>query len=238
MSLIAIAPCSKLPNYEESVRRAGGDPRVLDRTTDRPADVARQADGLLLGGGGDVLPSLYGEATHPTFSGAEAGRDEYEIALVRLALEANIPVVAICRGVQLLNVALGGTLIQDIASQMPGALRHKLEVPPHEAFELAHEVWIDDDSQLARLLAERLRDADGVQVNSRHHQAIKAVGDSLVVTATAPDGVIEAVEDPTRRLFIGVQWHPENFRRTGEFRALFEGFVTAAGAGGARTKRT
>jgi putative glutamine amidotransferase len=226
MPVIAIAPCSKLPDYEESVRRAGGDPRVLDRASDRPADVIRDAAGLLLAGGHDVLPSLYGETAHQTFAAAEAGRDEYEIELVRRAIDADLPVFAICRGVQLLNVARGGTLIQDIPSQVESALEHRLEVPPHQPFDLAHEIWIEKDSRLARLLRERLAD-DSLEVNSRHHQALRVLGEGLVTTATAPDGVIEAVEDPNRRFLVGVQWHPENFYRTGEFRALFEGFVKA-----------
>jgi putative glutamine amidotransferase len=227
MAVIAIAPCAKLPDYEEAVRRAGGDPRVLDRTTDRPADVVRSVGGVLLAGGGDVRPSIYGEQAHSTFDAAEAGRDDYEIELVRRALDADVPVFAICRGIQLLNVARGGTLIQDIASQVTGALEHKLTVPPHQSFELAHEVWMEKDSLLATLMREPLAGADNCNVNSRHHQAVKTLGEGLIAAATAPDGVIEAIEDPSRGFCVGVQWHPENFYRTGEFRPLFEGFVQA-----------
>jgi putative glutamine amidotransferase len=228
MPIIAIAPCSKLPDYEESVRRAGGEPRVLQYSADRPADVVKGAGGILLAGGNDVLPSIYGEAAHETFEAAEAGRDEYEMELVRRAREADVPVFAICRGVQLLNVAHGGTLIQDIPSQLTNAIAHRLAVPPHQSFDLAHEIWVEKDSRLAALMRERLDGGDSLEVNSRHHQALKAVGEGLITTATAPDGVIEAVEDPNRRFWLGVQWHPENFWRTGEFRALFEGFVKAA----------
>jgi putative glutamine amidotransferase len=228
MPIIAIAPCSKLPDYEESVRRAGGQPRLLDYTADRPADVVKGVGGILLAGGNDVLPSLYGESAHETFEAAEAGRDEYEIELVRRAKDADLPLFAICRGVQLLNVAHGGSLIQDIPSQLTAAIEHKLAMPPHQSFDLAHEIWIEKDSRLAALLRERLEGGDSLEVNSRHHQALKALGEGLVTTATAPDGVIESVEDPNRRFWLGVQWHPENFYRTGEFRALFEGFVKAA----------
>jgi len=227
MARIAIAPCSKLHDYEEAVRRAGGDLWVLDPSTDRPEDVVRAATGLLLAGGGDVLPRIYGAATHPSYSGAEVGRDEYEIELARRALELHLPLFAICRGIQVLNVARGGTLVQDIPTELPGTLEHKLAVPPHESVELAHEIWIEGGSLLATLAGERLKDADTCQVNSRHHQAVKTLGEGLVATATAPDGVIEAIEDPTRRFCLGVQWHPENFYRTGEFRSLFEGFVEA-----------
>jgi putative glutamine amidotransferase len=226
--VIAIAPCSKLPDYEESVRRAGGEPRVLDYGSDRPAEVVSGVDGLLLAGGNDVLPSLYGASAHQTFEAAEAGRDEYEIELVRRAMDADLPVFAICRGVQLLNVAQGGTLIQDIPSELAESIEHRFAVPPHQPYDLAHEIWIEKDSRLVRLLRERLEGSDSCEVNSRHHQALKTLGEGLVSIATAPDGVIEAVEDPNRRFWLGVQWHPENFWRTGEFRALFEGFVKAA----------
>ena len=224
MSVIAIAPCSKLPDYEESVRRAGGEVRVLDRIADAPADVIASIDGLLLTGGGDVAPSLYGEEPHATFSGAEAGRDEYEIELVRLALEADLPVLAICRGVQLLNVARGGTLIQDIPDEVGVTVNHRVPTPPHS---MAHEIWMEAGSLVERLMRERLAAGDVCPVNSRHHQAPKRLGENLISSATAPDGVIEAIEDPTRRFCLGVQWHPENFWRTGEFRALFEGFIQA-----------
>jgi putative glutamine amidotransferase len=139
-----------------------------------------------------------------------------------------MPIFAICRGVQVLNVAAGGTLVQDIPSQVPGALSHRLQVPPHQAVELAHEVWIDKDSLLARVMRERLNDTDACDVNSRHHQAIRQVAPGFIVSATAPDGVIEAIEDPSLPFCLGVQWHPENFFRTGEFRPLFEGFIDAA----------
>jgi len=130
--------------------------------------------------------------------------------------------------VQLLNVACGGTLVQDIPSQVAGALPHSLTVPPHESYSLAHEVWLDKGTLLSNLMGERLSDTDACDVNSRHHQAVKQAAPGLVVSATAPDGVIEAIEDPAARFCLGVQWHPENFWRTGEFRPLFEGFLEAA----------
>ena len=223
MPKIAIAPSSKTHDYEESIRRAGGEPVILDRSTQRPADVVREFDGVLLTGGADVLPSMYGEAAHPTFGPAEPGRDGYEIELVRLALEKDVPVFAICRGVQVLNVARGGTLIQDIPSEVTHAEQHDVREP---RVAIAHDVWVTSGTLLERLMRERVED-DSVQVNSRHHQAIKQLGQGLVVSGTAPDGVIEAVEDPAKRFCLGVQWHPENFYRTGEFSALFEAFIRA-----------
>ena len=224
MPVIAIAPCSKLPDYEESVRRAGGDVRLLDPAADSPANVIESVQGLLLTGGGDVRPDLYGAVTHPAFDPAEPGRDEYEMALVRLAMENDVPIFAICRGVQLLNVARGGTLIQHIPDEVGTSVEHRIKEP---RFAIAHDVWLTPDSLLERTMRERLEDADSCAVNSRHHQAPKELGERLVATATAPDGVIEAIEDPGRRFCLGVQWHPENFWRTGEFRTLFEGFVEA-----------
>lgn len=225
MATIAITACSKLHDYEESVRRAGGVPRVVGAGSTSPADALRDAGGLLLTGGGDVDPQLYGETPHRTFDAAEAGRDAFEIELVRRAFEADLPVFAICRGIQLLNVARGGTLVQDIRDQRPSSTTHRVAEP---SFAIAHDVWVTTGTLLHQLMYDRL-DRDECQVNSRHHQAVNAVGNGLVVSATAPDGIVEALEDPSRRFCLAVQWHPENFYRTGEFRALFEGFVEAAG---------
>jgi len=222
---IAIAPCSKPHDYEESVRRAGGEPTIVDYKAHPAADLVSTFDGIVLAGGADVLPSIYGEAAHSTFGAAEAGRDEYEIELVRRALEADVPIFAICRGIQVLNVALGGTLMQDIPSEVANALPHDVREP---RFAIAHDVWMTSGSLLERLMRERIEEGDDAPVNSRHHQAIKQLAKGLVVSATAPDGVIEAVEEPGRRFCLGVQWHPENFYRTGEFSALFEAFVKAA----------
>ncbi len=224
MPVIAIAPCSKLPDYEESVRRAGGDARVLNAAADAPADVIGAVHGLLLTGGGDVRPDLYGAAPHATFDPEEPGRDEYEIGLVRRAIDADLPVFAICRGVQLLNVARGGTLIQHIPDEVGTTVEHRLKEP---RFAIAHDVWIESRSLLERLMGERFQAGEACPVNSRHHQAPKDLGEGLIASATAPDGVIEAIEDPSRRFCLGVQWHPENFWRTGEFRTLFEAFVQA-----------
>ncbi len=147
--------------------------------------------------------------------------------MIAAARSQQLPIFAICRGIQVLNVACGGTLVQDIPSQIAGALAHSLPVPPNQSFSLAHEVWLERDSLLSKLMRERLADADTCEVNSRHHQAVKAIAKGFIVSATAPDGVIEAIEDPSLDFCLGVQWHPENFFRTGEFRPLFEGFLEA-----------
>jgi len=230
MPIIAIPPCDKLRDYEESIRRAGADVRVLDRAIDRPEDVIRSAQGILLPGGGDVMPSIYGEAAHRTYSAAEPGRDDYELELARRAVEADVPLLGICRGIQVLNVARGGSLVQDIQDEIGVTVNHTQRDSP---VTIAHEVWISEGSLLDRLMRERL-ESDLCPVNSRHHQAPKVLGAGLIVSATAPDGVIEAIEDSSRRFCLGVQWHPENFYRTGEFRPIFEGFIQAAGEVGSR----
>jgi putative glutamine amidotransferase len=227
MPLIAITTCRKLEDYRQSILHTGGDVRIIDASM-TIADALTGVDGLLFTGGGDVAPARYGEKAVEQVEDVDPTRDEFEMKLIAAAGERDLPILAICRGIQLLNVAAGGTLVQDIPSQVPGALNHCLTVPPHPPFELAHEVWIEKDSLLARLMGERLVGSDTCDVNSRHHQAVKTVGAGYRVSATAPDGVIEAIENPSMRFRVGVQWHPENFWRTGEFRALYEGFLEAA----------
>jgi putative glutamine amidotransferase len=224
MPRIAIAPCRAIADYLESVKRVGGEPVELDLHRDQPDEVVTRADGLMLTGGGDVDPSLYGEAPHESFHASEAGRDNYEIALIRAASQAGLPIFAICRGMQVLNVALGGTLVQDIPTMVAGALQHSV---PEPRFHIAHEVWVASGSRLEALMGDKL-DAGTCQVNSRHHQAVKAIAPQWEVSGTAPDGVVEAMEHPGDVFRMAVQWHPENFWRTGEFRPLFEAFIDAA----------
>ena len=226
MAVIGITTCRKLEDYRQSILHAGGEPRTLDSSMTIEQALAG-IDGLMLTGGDDIAPARYHEAAHATVVEAEPGRDEFEIALVLAARKQSLPILAICRGIQLLNVACGGTLVQDIPSELPGAGVHDLAVPEHESYALAHEIWIDKDSLLSRLMRERLVD-EGLEVNSRHHQAVKQLAPGFKASATAPDGVIEAIEDPAVPFCLGVQWHPENFFRTGEFRALFEGFLEAS----------
>lgn len=227
MAEIAVTSCAKLEDYKQAVVHAGGEVRIVEHGMD-VAEALRGAGGLLLTGGDDVAPSRYGEAVHPATVRVSPERDEFEIALVQEARRIGLPILAICRGIQVLNVACGGTLVQDIPTQVDNALPHAFTIPPHTPFDYAHDVWVDDTSLLARLMAERLNGSDSCAVNSRHHQAVKDVAAGFKVVATAPDGIIEAIEDQSARFCLGVQWHPENFWRTGEFRPLFEGFLEAS----------
>ena len=225
MALVGLTTCSRIADYEESLARAGAQVRPLAPSLGSADEALDGLDALVLTGGGDVDPQHYGETPHPTFSPAEPGRDAFELALARAALDRGMPLLAICRGVQVLNVAAGGSLVQDIETQVPGALVHRVETTPSA---IAHEVWVATGSALARLLADRI-EGDALLVNSRHHQAVKQLAPGFVASATAPDGVIEAIERPDLPFCVGVQWHPENFWRTGEFRALFEGLLKQAG---------
>jgi putative glutamine amidotransferase len=233
MALVGITMCRKLEDYRQAVLHVGGEVRIVEPSMS-VAEALKGVDGLMLTGGGDVSPDRYGETPHPSVVDVDLDRDRFELALVAEARQADLPIFAICRGVQVLNVACGGTLVQDIPTQLIGPLDHNLTVPPHQPFSRAHEVWIEKDSLLARLLKERLNDADSCDVNSRHHQSVKDLAAGFKVSATAPDGVIEAIEDPSASFCLGVQWHPENFWRTGEFRPLFEGFLNAAQTSRAR----
>lgn len=225
MPLIAVAQNRRMSDYVESIRRAGGEPIEVVPGSETPEQILARVDGLMLTGGGDVDPALYGEVANTTFQAAEDGRDAFEIALSRAAVANKMPFLAICRGMQVLNVAMGGTLVQDIPSEVTGALEHSL---PEPRFAIAHEVWVSKGSKLATMLADHMEDGETCHVNSRHHQAVKQAAKGFEVTATSPDGVVEAMEKPDSPFCVAVQWHPENFWRTGEFRELFEGLVKAA----------
>ena len=228
MGLIAVASCRKLEDYRQAILHAGGAVRVVDKSMTVP-DALDGVTGLLLTGGEDVDPARYGEARLAAVVDVDSDRDAFEVGLIAEARRRDLPILAICRGIQILNVACGGTVVQDLPSQASSGIDHRLETPKHQSYDLAHEVWVEKDTLLARLLVDRLRDADVCEVNSRHHQAVKIVAPGFTVSATSPDGVVEAIEDPKARFCLGVQWHPENFWRTGEFRPIFEGFLEAAG---------
>lgn len=185
----------------------------------------QRVDGLVLTGGADVNPALYGHAPHPALGPVSDVRDSWEIELVRAARACSKPLLAICRGAQVLNVALGGNLIQDLPSQHPSDINHD---PDHPRSFRTHPVEIATESRLGRAAG-----ATRPMVNSIHHQAIDRVSNDLRVVATAPDGVIEGVESAADSDWwcVGVQWHPEELVGTPEpgGRDVFEAFRTALG---------
>jgi putative glutamine amidotransferase len=221
---IGVTRCSRLDDYLASIERAGARARVLE-VSESPRKVVDELDGLLLTGGGDVDPVLYGEDRHDSVEDAEPGRDEFEIDLARRAVGADLPLLAICRGAQVLNVAAGGSLVQDIPTAVETTLPHSVQEPKNA---VAHAVRVASGSRLEQALGAAVDSAHTCRVNSRHHQSVGRLGKGLVATATADDGVIEAIERTDSPFCVGVQWHPENFWRTGEFAPLFESFVAAA----------
>jgi putative glutamine amidotransferase len=212
--------------YVKGVSEAGGVPVII------PPSVSLQAaealldglDGLLLSGGPDLDPGYYGEEPIPELGTTIPEWDALEMALLRLALDREMPIFGICRGMQILNVALGGTLYQDVPSQLGADVLNHWQTTPK--CQVTHEVEVQDDSYLAKI-TDRLT----VEVNSYHHQGIKGPADVLTVAARCADGVIEALEsrDISDRWMVGVQWHPEGMRDIGSgHRNLFEAHVCAA----------
>ena len=215
-----------LRTYIEALLGAGALPVVIPlglTDEDRRALVAR-LDGVVLPGGGDIDPAEYGQEPHPALSDVDVLRDSLELNLARDAALSDLPLLAVCRGVQVLNVALGGTLVQDIPSQVPGAVKHSFRLIDAPREHLAHAVKVAEGSRLAEILGTPI-----TSVNSRHHQSVDKVAPGLEVVAHAPDGVIEGVEHPTHPFLIGVQWHPENLQAIPEMKRLFVRFVEAAG---------
>ncbi len=188
----------------------------------RPDDAALildRVDGVVLSGGWDIDPALFGEPRHPLLKRVIRERDDFEIALCLEALRRDVPVLAICRGMQVLNVALGGTLHQDVQAQVPGALDHAASSP---RWQTTHEADLLPGSRLRAMLGR-----ETLAVNSRHHQAVKSLGKGLVMSAVSPmDGIVEGIESRTHRFVAGVQWHPEDFYgRSLAFNPLFAELV-------------
>jgi putative glutamine amidotransferase len=213
-------------SYLEAVRLGGGIPVVLGPTDD-PGEIAallERLDGVLFTGGRDIDPRYYRESLFNETVHLEPYRDAFELPLAQQAVERDLPVLAICRGCQVLTVALGGSLWQDLPQQRPSEIAHQ-QAAPREV--VTHEVGVDRDSLLGDVLAEFARAP--LLANSFHHQAAKDVPASLHVTARAADGTIEALESPARRFVLGVQWHPEDLAAARpEHRRLFEALVSAA----------
>jgi putative glutamine amidotransferase len=207
-------------NYCAAVRHAGGLPVLLPHEPDAAELYLDHIDGLVVTGGGfDVDPALFGAASrHPTVTTKDR-RTAFELAATRGALGRDMPVLGICGGQQLLNVVLGGTLIQHIPDEVPDALPHRQSNPRNEA---GHDVRIVEGT-----LLHRIAGTEWLGVNSAHHQAVKDAGPGVIIDAVARDGVIEGIEDPCRRFCLGIQWHPE-FEINEADRRIFGAFVEAA----------
>ncbi len=212
-------------DYVNAVVGAGGAPLLLPSIADTDALRAAMevADGVLLSGGGDVNALTYGEEPHLTSCYQDPIRDDMEFEVTRLALEANVPILGVCRGIQVLNVVMGGTLIQDIPSQVPGAVKHYAQ--PLDVT-LLHTIEIEPDSLMARVTG-----ATSMAVNSWHHQTVKDLGHGLRVNSRARDGVIEGVESSDGKPILGVQFHPEEcVSLYPRFRVFFDWLVQEASA--------
>ena len=215
--------------YPEAIIAGGGLPWVMPciALPQLAAESVRRCDGVLLTGGNDVQPKLYGSKVSPqlkkTIGPSDPERDSLEFLLIDEIFRQRKPLLAICRGQQILNVALGGTLLLDIPRQMPGALRHN---QPERKYQVVHEVSLTSDSHLARICARTT-----LGVNSTHHQAVDRVAKALRVTGTSPDGVVEALELAqdaalSSPFLISAQFHPERlFEKHAEFLELFRNFI-------------
>ena len=216
------APTYEIPQaYLDAILTPGGLPNLLPTSLPIAAlpELVNRFDGFVFSGGGDVDPALYGGHLDATVHSIDPERDDFERALIPLVLEADKPLLAICRGAQILNVALGGSLYEDIPSALPAALRHDW-YPNIPRDYLAHTVEIEPGSRLAEILGTRK-----LRTNSLHHQAIRQPAPGLEVVARAEDDVIEAVELPGKRFAIGVQWHPECLPEEPAMQKLFKGFI-------------
>jgi putative glutamine amidotransferase len=210
--------------YFLSIQNAGGEPVVfpMDSSVEKVPEIIAEFQGVLLTGGGDFDPVLFNGIPHHNVYGIDRHRDELEIALVNYCSSNNLPLLGICRGMQAINVALGGSLHTDIADQLPGALRHSC-YPAYPRDYFAHTVDIHINTHLTAITNQTQ-----LKVNSMHHQGIKDIAQELTVSAVSPDGLIEGVELMFHPFFLGVQWHPECLPDSPSDRAIFSALVRAA----------
>lgn len=209
-----------------AIERAGGLPVLIPTGLD--AETLRaiydRMDGIFVPGGGDVNPDRYGAPHHPMTDRIVDARDTLEISVIQWSAEDDVPLLGVCRGNQVINVALGGTLIQDIPSQLESDINHRFR-PEGMAFpQEGHTVDIESGSRLADIIGA----TTNVTVNTLHHQSVEKIAPGLIITAHAPDGVVEAVEMPGKHFLLGVQWHPEIMPDNEQMRRLFIAFVNAA----------
>lgn len=209
--------------YLHAVESAGGLPILIPMLNDprELVDLLPRLDGILFSGGIDLQASLYGEEKHPAEDDPDIRLDELEVTLATYALQEDIPVLAICRGMQVLNVVQGGKLYQDIASQYPGALNHRRRDVPRT--ELTHTITIEEGSLMEKIMGTRQ-----IWVNSLHHQAVKDPGAGIRISGRSDDGIAELMEMPDQRFVVGIQGHPEElYDKVSTFARLFQSFVRA-----------
>ncbi|MFH1981699.1 MAG: gamma-glutamyl-gamma-aminobutyrate hydrolase family protein [Pseudomonadota bacterium] len=210
-------------DYGEALSACGAAPVIIPVSPKRPVleAVIDRLDALLLSGGPDVHPRRYGQMPAVGIGDIDEDRDRMELEALALAESRGLAVLAVCRGIQLLNVSRGGSLFQDIAGQRPESIGHRQQAPPTVA---THTVSVVPGTMLQRIVRKKT-----LWVNGRHHQGIAHLGQGLAVSATAPDGLVEAVEDPTKPFLLGIQWHPEGLWRCDPAaRRIFSAFVAAA----------
>lgn len=208
-------------HYIESIEMVGGIPFIIPecRHLQNVEPYLERIDALIISGGVDVSPYLYGENPLKEVTYFSVERDNFEIALVKGAIERNIPVFGICRGIQIINVALGGTLYQDIASQTGSQFGHNPMGMPVDR--LYHKITVEENTALRKLFKDK-----SFLINSFHHQAIKELGKDIIVSAFSDDGIVEAIEMANNKYVYGVQWHPEDLTRSyPHFRALFQHLI-------------
>ncbi len=205
--------------YLDAIRNAGGFPILLPPGEKGVVRILELVDGLVFAGGGDIGPSIYGGNSHSAIAGVDPERDEFELALAEEVLQNLIPSLGICRGSQLLNVATGGKLIEDVPDELGDSILHRLSVG--EASE--HQVQIERGSRLAEIMG-----SNEVNVKSQHHQGLRRVPKVWRISARAPDGVIEALEHKTHPWMLAVLWHPEMSPEDPHHQRLFKAFVEAS----------
>lgn len=209
--------------YTRAILRAGGIPMLIPTGLDQPGlrSLLQRLDGVVLSGGGDISPGLFNGLPHPKIYGISDERDQLEISLVHLVLEMDKPLLAICRGIQVLNIALGGKLHTHIQDQKEHSLKHDW-FPKFPRDKLAHTVSLKCES-----LFDQIYGTDEIEVNSLHHQGISKVGEGLTATAIAPDGLVEGLEVPGVSFVLGVQWHPECLPDDTGSQKLFSALIQA-----------
>lgn len=214
----------KFNNYINAIEEHGGEVQLLIRNRGTSKEFVADIEGLILPGGGDIHPRYFNQDWHPKIKNVNQARDELEISIFEEAFKEDIPVFGICRGIQVMSVAMGGSLYQDIESVYPQeALTH----PSVSGKDSRHNIEIETDSMLGSIIGESIE-----QINSAHHQAVDDIGEGFVVTARSEDDIIEVIENPSKPFMVGVQYHPERMTRNEKFREhrrkLFNAFLSAA----------